>query len=194
MPGYHQAGHWPPTARESLSQSACSDPGAAAAAAGRSGSAAMAAHDSGAGAAGASAAPAAPAASAGAARSEKEKMLAGALIRDMRSASAQEQRCAAARAARRGLARRRRAALPTHLAQQHARTPSHRAGELYIAFEPQLLEERAAARRLVRAFNTSEDEDERLGLLQQLLGGMDAADPPFIEPPLRVDYVSAAWR
>lgn len=62
------------------------------------------------------------------------------------------------------------------------------AGELYLASDPELVAERAAARRLLRAFNaTTEDEPERRrALLVELLGalGPDA----WIEPPFRCDY------
>jgi hypothetical protein len=69
------------------------------------------------------------------------------------------------------------------------------AGELYRAFEPQLTAERVAARRLLKAFNGADDDDARLAALKELLGGFDAADPPFIEPPFRCDYVrgGAGW-
>ncbi|GBF94638.1 maltose O-acetyltransferase [Raphidocelis subcapitata] len=62
------------------------------------------------------------------------------------------------------------------------------AGDLYLAFGPELFAERTAARRLLRAFNDEHDEGVRLGVLRQLLGGFDQEEPPFIEPPLRVDY------
>jgi maltose O-acetyltransferase len=64
------------------------------------------------------------------------------------------------------------------------------AGDLYYAFTPQLVAERTAARHLVHAFNTELDEAKRLEVLRQLLGGFDEEQPPYIEPPLRVDYVS----
>lgn len=66
------------------------------------------------------------------------------------------------------------------------------AGDLYYAFhpgDPELTNERAAARVLIREFNAEADDAARLGLLRRLLGGFDEAAPPFIEPPLRCDYV-----
>lgn len=45
------------------------------------------------------------------------------------------------------------------------------AGDLYLAFEPQLTAERFAARRLLRQFNDEHDENVRLDVLRQLLGG-----------------------
>jgi maltose O-acetyltransferase len=63
-------------------------------------------------------------------------------------------------------------------------------GDLYEAWDPELVEERRRARLLAERFNaTSVDEPElRRTLLEELLGqiGEDTA----IEPPLRVDYGS----
>lgn len=62
------------------------------------------------------------------------------------------------------------------------------AGELYLAFEPELEAERLACRRLLRDFNNEPDESRRLEVLGKLLGGFSEEEPPFIEPPLRCDY------
>lgn len=64
------------------------------------------------------------------------------------------------------------------------------AGELYCAFEKTLLDERQAAKVLIHRYNTqlATTIEGRAELLQQLLGGMDPADPPFIEPPFYCDY------
>jgi len=69
------------------------------------------------------------------------------------------------------------------------------AGELYRGFDPELASLRERARDLMRQFNASPggtpaNLSERLLILKQLLGGFDAADPPFIEPPFAVDYGS----
>jgi acetyltransferase-like isoleucine patch superfamily enzyme len=47
-----------------------------------------------------------------------------------------------------------------------------------------------AAKVLIHKYNTqlATTLEGRTELLQQLLGGMDAADPPFIEPPFYCDY------
>lgn len=63
------------------------------------------------------------------------------------------------------------------------------AGELYRASDPQLTAERQQARRLLRAYNTSEeDEERRQALLRELLGGVGTAVK--IEPPFHCDYGS----
>lgn len=61
-------------------------------------------------------------------------------------------------------------------------------GELYIAADPQLVNERLNARRLTRLFNQSlETEDAlRAELLRQLLGS--CGKNLYIEPPFRCDY------
>lgn len=47
-----------------------------------------------------------------------------------------------------------------------------------------------AAKVLINKYNTqlATTLEGRTELLQQLLGGVDAADPPFIEPPFYCDY------
>lgn len=60
----------------------------------------------------------------------------------------------------------------------------------------ELTEQRRAARDKLRRYNltglssrpTAELEAERTGILRELLGKMDAARPPFIEPPFQCDY------
>lgn len=62
------------------------------------------------------------------------------------------------------------------------------AGELYTAMDPELVEARKRARKLLRAYNQStEDEPElRRELLTQLLG--KASVGVYIEPPFFCDY------
>ncbi|KAF8055928.1 maa [Scenedesmus sp. PABB004] len=64
------------------------------------------------------------------------------------------------------------------------------AGELYYAFDDTLLSERQAAKALIHTYNTTLATriEGRTELLKQLLGGLDEADPPFIEPPFYCDY------
>lgn len=64
------------------------------------------------------------------------------------------------------------------------------AGELYLAADPGLEQERRDARRLVRLYNaTTEDEPERRrAILQELLGSIGGKCE--IEPPFRCDYGS----
>lgn len=64
------------------------------------------------------------------------------------------------------------------------------AGELYRAWDPALVAERNATRRLLRAYNaTGEDEGERRReILWRLLG--TGGDDAFIEPTFRCDYGS----
>jgi maltose O-acetyltransferase len=67
------------------------------------------------------------------------------------------------------------------------------AGELYYSFGNELFEERQRARKLLRKYNTELDHDDlegRTALLKELLGSIDKADPPFIEPPFSCDYGS----
>ena len=63
-------------------------------------------------------------------------------------------------------------------------------GELYDASDPQLVQERLRARRLLKAFNDShpDDQDQRQALLAQLLGAVGAG--VHIEPPFYCDYGS----
>jgi hypothetical protein len=49
----------------------------------------------------------------------------------------------------------------------------------------------AAPRAPCRPPPDEEDPEARVGVLRRLLGGFDEEKPPFIEPPLRCDYVSA---
>lgn len=72
------------------------------------------------------------------------------------------------------------------------------AGQLYCSFGEELLGERTKARALLHEYNNKldyADMESRTRVLSQLLGGMDAASPPFIEPPFRCDYgyVMAVW-
>ncbi|MFP2909524.1 sugar O-acetyltransferase [Pyxidicoccus sp. 3LFB2] len=62
------------------------------------------------------------------------------------------------------------------------------AGELYIATDPELTAARFRARRLVRAFNATEDEEapRRQELLGQLFGSIGPG--VWIEPPFQCDY------
>jgi len=62
------------------------------------------------------------------------------------------------------------------------------AGELYLASDPELVEQRRRARRLFRLYNaTTEDEEpERQRLLQELFGTLGPG--AVIEPPFRCDY------
>ncbi|MBC8121248.1 MAG: sugar O-acetyltransferase [Gemmatimonadaceae bacterium] len=62
------------------------------------------------------------------------------------------------------------------------------AGEFYLAADPELTAERARARRLMRIFNSTTEEEllSRLQLLQELLGSV--AQDIEIEPPFYCDY------
>lgn len=62
------------------------------------------------------------------------------------------------------------------------------AGQLYVAADPQLVAERARARKLLRAYNASTEDDlpQRESLLGQLLGA--AGEGTWIEPPFFCDY------
>jgi maltose O-acetyltransferase len=64
------------------------------------------------------------------------------------------------------------------------------AGELYWAADPELVAERARARRLVARYNVTlqEDEAERRALLEELCGSV--GEDAWIEPPFRCDYGS----
>ncbi len=61
-------------------------------------------------------------------------------------------------------------------------------GDLYIAADPELTADRLRARILIRKFNDLDAalEDERLGILKELLGSIGAGS--MIEPPFRCDY------
>src|SRR5262245_54247025 len=59
-------------------------------------------------------------------------------------------------------------------------------GELYRASDPELVRDRRRCRSVLRAFNAQEDEEQRLALLKQLLGGV--GDGAFIQPPFACDY------
>jgi len=63
-------------------------------------------------------------------------------------------------------------------------------GELYDASDPELVDERAAARRITHRYNhTTVDESERRrDLLEELLGSL--GETCFIEPPFGCDYGS----
>ncbi|XVJ60776.1 MAG: sugar O-acetyltransferase [Tepidisphaera sp.] len=62
------------------------------------------------------------------------------------------------------------------------------AGDLYRADDPELVAARFAARKLVRRFNQSDDEDlaGRFALLTDLFGAV--GEGSFIEPTFRCDY------
>lgn len=62
------------------------------------------------------------------------------------------------------------------------------AGQPYLAYDPQLVELRRAARRLTRLFNqtTEEEEPRRRELLQQLFGRLGSQFE--VEPPFHCDY------
>ncbi len=64
------------------------------------------------------------------------------------------------------------------------------AGELYLGSDPELFAERARARRLLRAYNQSTEEEleQRGTLLTQLLGQVGTG--VWIEPPFHCDYGS----
>jgi len=62
------------------------------------------------------------------------------------------------------------------------------AGDLYYAFGEELLNERQRCRQIIKQYNQTTETAGRAELLQQLLGGMDPNDPPFIEPPFMCDY------
>jgi maltose O-acetyltransferase len=60
------------------------------------------------------------------------------------------------------------------------------AGELYRASDPELVAERRRCRSLLYAFNTQPDEEQRMGLPRELLGGIGGGT--FIQPPFACDY------
>ena len=62
------------------------------------------------------------------------------------------------------------------------------AGELYLASDSQLVQERLKARRLCREYNASTEEEtaRRLSILQQLLGTV--SEDVYIEPSFKCDY------
>jgi maltose O-acetyltransferase len=60
------------------------------------------------------------------------------------------------------------------------------AGELYYAGDPELVADRARCERLLRAFNSQPDEDARLRVLGELLGGIGRSS--YIRPPFFCDY------
>ncbi|MGI5864646.1 MAG: sugar O-acetyltransferase [Myxococcales bacterium] len=64
------------------------------------------------------------------------------------------------------------------------------AGELYLGFDPELVAERIACRRLLQKLNQSDPADlaARQSLLAQLLGEM--GENAYIEPPFFCDYGS----
>lgn len=62
------------------------------------------------------------------------------------------------------------------------------AGELYLATDPELMAARSRARKLVRAYNAT--DDEAAALRQQLLGQLLGSAGPgvWVEPPFQCDY------
>ena len=62
------------------------------------------------------------------------------------------------------------------------------AGEPYLASDPELVQERARARRLAGRYNRTrqEDADQRAALLRELLGHL--GENALIEPPFYCDY------
>jgi len=62
------------------------------------------------------------------------------------------------------------------------------AGELYYGGDPELMRERARTRRLLAAYNSSDQEapEERRAMLDELLGA--AGERVWIEPPFYCDY------
>jgi maltose O-acetyltransferase len=64
------------------------------------------------------------------------------------------------------------------------------AGELYLSTDPELFAERARARKLLRAYNQSTEDELKLRgpLLSQLLGKVGTG--VWIEPPFHCDYGS----
>jgi maltose O-acetyltransferase len=59
-------------------------------------------------------------------------------------------------------------------------------GDLYRPSDPELVHERRRCRSVLRAFNAHQDEDQRLALLEQLLGRIGSG--AFIQPPFACDY------
>lgn len=59
-------------------------------------------------------------------------------------------------------------------------------GALYRASDPELVGERRRCRSLLRAFNAEPEEDGRLSLLRELLGGIGRGSS--IQPPFACDY------
>jgi len=62
------------------------------------------------------------------------------------------------------------------------------AGELYLASDPELVQERMHTRHLLRQYNATiqEDAERRASLLRQLLGHL--GESVWIEPPFYCDY------
>lgn len=62
------------------------------------------------------------------------------------------------------------------------------AGELYLAGDPELRADRLRARKLVREFNESQDDqiEKRTSILKQLLGS--TGNNLYMEPNIRFDY------
>ena len=61
-------------------------------------------------------------------------------------------------------------------------------GELYLASDQELVEERNRARKLTRLYNQTEETDgeTRYTLLKQLFGSL--GENAYVEPPFRCDY------
>jgi maltose O-acetyltransferase len=60
------------------------------------------------------------------------------------------------------------------------------AGELYRGSDPELVHDRRRCRLLLRRINDEPDDEERLALFRELLGGMGSGS--FIQPPFACDY------
>lgn len=68
-------------------------------------------------------------------------------------------------------------------------------GRLYYPTDPELLHQRLACRAKLKAFNnsdgmTTEEQRQRLLLIESIVGSFSGSHPPIIEPPLNCDYVS----
>lgn len=60
------------------------------------------------------------------------------------------------------------------------------AGESYNIFDPELVAQRQRTKRLLRLFNSTEAESDRLAILRQLLGHIGQGS--IIEPPFHCSY------
>ena len=60
------------------------------------------------------------------------------------------------------------------------------AGEMYVADDPELVADREACERALRAFNAEADEDRREAMMRALLGAF--GERSYIRPPFFCDY------